>query len=77
VKVALPKILIKAGWQVALENPGADAFRSEGRRGETSGFEVKAPARPSRPKMLRPPKTRQFALKHMLTGFSLAVCLIN
>ena len=26
VKVALPKFLVKAGWEVVLENPGADAF---------------------------------------------------
>ena len=26
VKVTLPKLLVKAGWQVAFENPGADAF---------------------------------------------------
>jgi hypothetical protein len=26
VKVVLPRLLVKAGWEVALENPGADAF---------------------------------------------------
>jgi len=67
VKVALPKFLVKAGWEVVLENPGAAAFALKAGEAKSVVLRLK-PGKTFKPKDVKTAKDKTIRLEAYADG---------